>query len=371
MSEVEATANSSSAFPSIAIDEEGYPMFGDIRIADAKVGSEVLGQVSRHESGAFYTELAGVRYLVEAFDQPYVIDQIEMSSLDAEGGLISATLPYGKAVQFRLTSLRLDEWDRLHGYTANDIPFVLSRKAQATLFNGADEIWDDSISLGGRIFSTPPVYGAQEEASSAGDVNQDSFWTAIYKGDEEPGWNLHKAAPALVDVLPRIKLPKSRVLVLGCGEGFDAHHFAEAGHIVTAIDFSEEALSRAKKRFGGDKIQWVQADALAFQPAWADSFDVVFDHTFYCAIDPTRRGELADLWFRYLTPGGQLLGIFFAMDRPSGPPFGGSEWEMRQRLQKRFQFLLWGRVKDSPPARLGKEFLVLARKSLTPSARSR
>ena len=91
-------------------------------------------------------------------------------------------------------------------------------------------------------------------------------------------------------------------------------------------------------------------------------FDMIFEHTCYCAIDPERRAELIQTYTRLLAPDGQLMGVFFVMDKHDAPPFGGTEWELRERLRKRYQFQFWGRWQHSVPARKGRELFVLARK---------
>ena len=61
---------------------------------------------------------------------------------------------------------------------------------------------------------------------------------------------------------------------------------------------------------------------------------------------------------------GHLLGIFFANSRRVGPPYGGSEWEVRKRLSKYgIKPLYWTRAKNSIERRLGKELLVYAEKT--------
>jgi hypothetical protein len=91
-------------------------------------------------------------------------------------------------------------------------------------------------------------------------------------------------------------------------------------------------------------------------------FDLIFEHTCYCAIPPQKRNDLVKVWRRLLTEKGQILGIFFVMPKRTGPPFGGSEWEVRERLIKSFSFKFWQRSCQSVPERLGKELLVLAEK---------
>jgi hypothetical protein len=50
------------------------------------------------------------------------------------------------------------------------------------------------------------------------------------------------------------------------------------------------------------------------------------------------------------------------MYKKQGPPYGGSEWELRQRLKDSFQFVFWGRWQKSLPKRQGKELFVYAQK---------
>jgi hypothetical protein len=50
------------------------------------------------------------------------------------------------------------------------------------------------------------------------------------------------------------------------------------------------------------------------------------------------------------------------MDKGSAPPFGATEWEIRERLKRSFNFLYWTRWKKSIPRRLGKELVVYAQK---------
>lgn len=335
----------------IAIDEEGYPLFGDVRVTDEKVGSELLRNMKFAENGALETTLQGTSAFVEAFDEPYVAAQV----LKIPAGW-RILLPYGLELPFELKSLTLDEWDRFHGMTLNGIPFVLSRKAQAEFFNLVDEFDDESVTVDDEIYELPTWLPDTRE------VKEEKFWSHIYQ-TETPGWEMNDAHPALKDMLPRLKLPKQRILVLGCGSGNDAAYFAEHGHVVTAVDISPEALSRAKEKYGKyTNITWIQSDLFKLGHEHDGTYDLIFEHTCYCAINPAQRTELVTLWRRLLAPGGFLLGVFFAMSKRNGPPFGGSEWELRERLKKYFQFVFWGRWHQSIDRRNGKELLVYAQK---------
>lgn len=345
----------------IAIDEEGYPLFGEIRVTDAEVGAEIFRNLTYAENNAFMTSVGGNEAFVEAFDEPFVAQQVYKVATAGAGASTDAhswriLLSYGVEVPFSIDSLSLDEWDRFHGYTDKKIPFVMSRKAQAGFFEMCDEFDDDSITVDGRTIKLPNYF------ESLPSVNDREFWSNIYRS-ENPKWDLKQPAPAFVDMIPRLKLPKSRILVLGCGPGNDAALFAEHGHNVTAIDISGEALREAKQRYGHLKnIEWVEADLFKLGPEYHQAYDVIVEHTCFCAIDPVRRNELITQWRKCLVDGGFILGVFFAMERKHEPPFGGTEWEYRERLKKGFQFLFWGRLHNSIDRRNGKELFVFAQK---------
>ena len=337
----------------IQIDEEGYGLSREVRIQDPLVGQEILQNMQLHDGGTLLSSIGETPVIVEAFDEPYIALQISKTDSAWE-----IHLPYGVHYSFKLESLSLDEWDRFHGYAANKIPFVMSRKAQASFFNLLDGFDDESIEFQGKTYEIPP-YWPSEKA-----VENESYWSAIYKSEENPGWNLGEPAEALKDMMPRLKIARSRVLVLGCGEGHDAAYFAQAGHFVTAVDISPLALEKAKAKYGHlENIKFVQADLFKLPREFADSFDVVFEHTCYCAINPEKRQELVKIWNRALVSGGHLMGVFFAFEKRQGPPYGGSEWELRQRLKSHYQPIFWGRWQQSLPRRQGKELFIYCKKA--------
>jgi SAM-dependent methyltransferase len=198
--------------------------------------------------------------------------------------------------------------------------------------------------------------------SSEDKVENEDFWSEIYQ-NEKPPWDLDQPAPALVDMLPRLKLSKSRILVLGCGAGHDAAFFAKAGHVVTAVDFSPEAIERGRKLYGEFKnLQFVEADIFNLPQDMQGSYDLIFEQTCFCAVNPTLRSRLVSIWRGLLAEQGFLMGVFFVNEKKKGPPYGASEWEIRERLKKGFHFVFWGRLKNSIERRYGKELLVYAQK---------
>lgn len=342
---------------SIGIDEEGAIQLNGLRVEDDEIGQELLSNIQRLEKDRFITTWDGENVLVEPFDEPLVVKHVSR-----EGDQFKALGPYGFERGFSLESLCLDEWDRFHGLTDGEtepvdrrISFVFSRQAQMEFFDIVDEFDDESVTVGDERFDIPPFF-IENPA-----MVKSAFWDGLYNAETAPGWELGEPARALIDVLPQLKLNKSRILVLGCGSGQDAAHLAGLGHIVTAVDFSTEAITRAKRDFGSvPNLEFLQQDV--FNLKITGPFDVIFEHTLYPAIPPARRAELVALWRKLLVPRGHLLGIFLVMSKRSGPPFGASEWELRERLKKGYRFLYWTRWKNSLPRREGRELVIYAQK---------
>jgi len=338
----------------IIIDEHGelYLDNSEQKISDPDVIKNILKNIQLSPQFNLITENEGTKYIVEAFDHPLIAYKLEKSG---EHILIHAQ--FDLIFQADIHKFSLDYQDRICGITQQGAPFVLTEKAQGKLFDSCDEFDDESFTLGGQRIETPGYYFKTDG------IDQAKYWMDVYQTEGKPGWDLQKPAEALVDMLPRIKTPKARVLVLGCGEGHDAAHFAQAGHVVTAVDFSKEGLQRGREKYGHlHNLNFVEADIFHLPQEWNHSFDIVFEHTCFCAIPPEKRKDLVTVWRRMLHEEGQLMGVFFAMLKRAGPPYGSSEFEIRDYLKNYFQFLFWGRWRNSLPQRQGRELFILAKK---------
>jgi len=345
--------------PSIKIDREGFFINSQgLRMSDPEMGRQWLLNLKSPDFEFCQLEHEGKTILVEAFDKPLVVSQVSIKGSDLE-----LELPYHLKQLANLSSLSLDAWDRVHGLTEKDIPFVLSHKAQAELFNSLDEFSDDSISIGENKIPTEDFYLEKDAVSTS------QFWTQIYKENPSPGWDMDGPHPALETILPQLKLLQGRFLVPGCGKGHDAFALAEAGHIVTGVDFSETALEEAKKKYTHPRLKWLQQDIFDFGQSAPQSYDYIFEHTCFCAISPKRRKKLVKVWFDTLAEGGHLLAQFFIHPRRIGPPFGTSEWELESLLSPYFDVRYWTRSKVSPGWREGLELTVYAEKKKGRSSR--
>ena len=125
------------------------------------------------------------------------------------------------------------------------------------------------------------------------------------------------------------------------------------------------AVGRAQESLTGvSKAEVVLGDLFTdcYQPPLAGSFDVVWEHTCYCAIPPERRADYVQAIAAALKPGGQLLGVFFLTpwdegeDQTQGPPFGTGLEELRGMLAARFELERGWRPEVAYPGREGREW---------------
>jgi SAM-dependent methyltransferase len=132
-----------------------------------------------------------------------------------------------------------------------------------------------------------------------------------------------------------------RALDVGCGSGRDAVYLAKRGWRVTAVDFAEEALAKARQRAAEEDadVQWVQGDVgqlgqLGLEPG----YNLVYDFGCIQGLpDAGRRGAAAGVG-RLAAPGASLLVFAFMSGRRVFLPQGlddsdvvalfGADWDL-------------------------------------------
>ncbi|CAP97658.1 hypothetical protein E8E15_010609 [Penicillium rubens] len=187
-------------------------------------------------------------------------------------------------------------------------------------------------------------------------------WAALWdKGDNLP-WDRGFPNPALGDTLvkqrPTIGAPlatdaqgqsyRRKALVPGCGRGVDVLLLASFGFDAYGLEYSAAAIEACKKEetdnaswyrvrdqtVGTGKVTWVQGDF--FDDAWLqkigvplNGFDIIYDYTFFCALDPSMRPKWALRQTQLLSPSpaGNLICLEFPRHKDpqsGGPPYSSS-----------------------------------------------
>src|SRR5258708_5048424 len=134
-------------------------------------------------------------------------------------------------------------------------------------------------------------------------------WEDRYRTGDTP-WEKGAPHPALVEFLRREPI-RGRCLVPGCGSGHDVRALAATADEVVGLDVAPSAIHVAKAQpvVGGER--YVLGDLFALPPAMRGVFDWVFEHTCFCAIDPTRRADYVSAVADALRPGGGLLATYY------------------------------------------------------------
>ena len=171
-------------------------------------------------------------------------------------------------------------------------------------------------------------------------------------------WEKGTPHPALVDFLKRTPV-HGRVLVPGCGTGHDVRALAATADEVAGLDIAPSAIANAKAQPAVGGEQYVLGDLFALPGKFLASFDAVFEHTCFCAIDPSLREKYVAAVAGALKPGGHLLAIFYldpGLDPgESGPPFGVTREELDSFFSPRFTLLHEWKPAATFPGREGRE----------------
>jgi SAM-dependent methyltransferase len=153
----------------------------------------------------------------------------------------------------------------------------------------------------------------------------DDFFERMYASGNPLPWDRGGPREQLVEwaILRGVAGEGRRALVVGCGLGDDAEFVAALGFAVTAFDAAPTAISMARVRHPGSWVTYEVADVLAPPPAWTGAFDLVVESLTVQSLPPESHAAAIASVRGFVAPGGTLLVIASAADRPptSGPPF--------------------------------------------------
>lgn len=186
----------------------------------------------------------------------------------------------------------------------------------------------------------------------AQDSSKADFWDKRFREKFMP-WDAGRVPASLERFVARHPV-RGRVLVPGCGTGYEVRYLAQAGFEVTAIDFSEAALEAAKGELGPLAHLVRLADFFAFEGD-QPPFDAIYERAFLCALPRRNWGDWAKRTAQLVRPGGLLFGLFFFDSNAKGPPYGIGAAELDALLATDFELIEDEPVSDSIPAFAGRE----------------
>lgn len=196
-------------------------------------------------------------------------------------------------------------------------------------------------------------------------VNSSQNWDAIYQNGTD-GWDLGGPHPTLKRLAANGGFNPGRMLVLGAGRGYDAREFARNGFQVTALDFSRTAVREMRRLTEPDApLDIMHHDMFNLPDGMSGTFDYTLEYVTFCAIDPSRRSEYADMVRHVLKPGGLYISLAFPLrEFEGGPPFSVSTGQLLELFETRdFKLLRREWPEDSIKPRRGFEELLIFQKT--------
>jgi len=334
----------------VQISPEGELYSDGNRLDDKEFCSSFIRSL-RLENNVCKGYYKGEPIFVEAKSQPLVVQAVEKK----DSNTIELFFNYSVNEDFEFkkeSPLFLDDWSRLCGRSKMGVPFVFSRKAQADFLSDVVEPIDaETFTYANETFTLEDWYQANES------TDKESFWSERYVESHTP-WDLNSHHPAIDWVVPRLKLSKSKILVPGSGRGHDVKKLTDLGHQVTGLDFSSKAAEEAKALYPNANFECGDL----FTHSFRSDFDAIFEHTLFCALNPSKRSQIIKSWLRLLGDDACLIGVFNVSCKQTGPPFGMTEWELEELLSPYFIINFWGRLREKESPRPGKELFVHAQK---------
>jgi SAM-dependent methyltransferase len=188
------------------------------------------------------------------------------------------------------------------------------------------------------------------------------YWDKKYQRNEA-NWDLKSANHVFEELMEKEDILRpGKLLIPGCGNGFDAIAAAKRGFEVTAIDFSVEAINFGKNLAEKENVNvnFLTEDFFKLDEKFENYFDSIYEYTTYCAINPERRDEFARKISTLLKPDGKYLTILFPVeDRAGGPPFGINPVEAHKIFSKYLKLSFFTKEVNSIKPRKNREVIQL------------
>lgn len=189
-----------------------------------------------------------------------------------------------------------------------------------------------------------------------------AYWQKRYL-EGRCGWNLGYVTPPIRTFIDSLPQKDFNILVPGAGQGYEAEYLFQAGFDqFTVLDIApyplESLQERLPKEFPAERL--VVANFFDFS---GGPFDLILEHTFFCALAPEFRSLYAKKMASLLREKGRLAGLLF--DFPlteDGPPYGGSKEEYITLFSPFFHIRILERSRNSVPARASSELFFIFEK---------
>ena len=188
-----------------------------------------------------------------------------------------------------------------------------------------------------------------------------SYWNGRYENNDT-GWDIGFISPPLKEYINQLPNKQITILIPGCGNAYEAEYLLQQGFTnITVIDIAPvaiEALRLKLNAFEGNQLRIIEGDFFNLD----ESFDLIIEQTFFCALQPALRNIYADKMYSLLNKGGKLAGLLFNRPFDAGPPFGGNKEEYLLLFGSKFITQLMEACYNSIAPRAGSELFFILKK---------
>ena len=145
-------------------------------------------------------------------------------------------------------------------------------------------------------------------------------WESFYQTGSI-GWDRGVSSNNLKYWIDKDLLKPCRILIPGCGNGYEVITLAKLGFDVTAIDIAPTAIDNLRTELDEEnlKANLILGDFLSWAPE--ESFDAIFEQTSLCALSPDIWKQYETQLYQWLKPEGKLFAQFMQTGKEGGPPF--------------------------------------------------
>ncbi len=172
-----------------------------------------------------------------------------------------------------------------------------------------------------------------EERSLNKSEQREADWEFRYESRHIP-WDRGKVSPALNYWLDLKVLTPCRILVPGCGQGYEVIKLIKRGFNVTAVDIAPTAIDALNSQLTDEQLtaKVIHADLLNWYPE--QPFDAIYEQTSICALDPDYWMDYIGRLHDWLVPNGLLYALFMQTNASGGPPYHCDVSVMRGMFKK-------------------------------------
>lgn len=186
--------------------------------------------------------------------------------------------------------------------------------------------------------------------------SQEAYWTQRYQ-EHKTGWDIGGPSLPLQKYIDQLEDKQLKILIPGAGNAYEAEYLHQQGFTnVFVLDISKIPLDSFRQRvpdFPANHL--IHDDFFALE----DTFDLIFEQTFFCSLEPTasNRSAYAKQMHALLNPYGKLVGVWFKhpLTVAASRPFGGSKEEYQSYLTPYFQEQVFEDCYNSISPRMGNE----------------